>query len=431
MLTSHVAAAPPGFVTRSGTKFMLDGKPFYVGGTSTHYLGWGTRKEVDAVLEDARKMNFNVVRSILHSVIGAPDGSKPHIWNFASTSDSSNMGMHGVYVLYWNPTTNSWAWNDSTVNGLGRWDYVIYKAKSLGLKLNISLIDFWRWAGGTQQINAWYGTQYPNAANNNAQNYYDFYTDARMKQLYKDWVNHVLNRVNSITGVRYKDDPTIFAWDLMNEPEFAWDRLGYGRDWLMEMSAYVKSIDRNHLLSAGSESRMKPDGTRINGFDPEAVLSLPNIDFGTWHTYPAYHDELASPAAVVDLIKQHGQIAARQKKPVIIQEFGYSFKKPDRAAVYKSWTDAVYNNSNSAGWIVWRIEGRVVTPPTRNFPEAENDPLGDYPPDNGESFSFFNNDSATSRVLAQAAAKITARNKQQVLKKRATPSTNKTKGPKA
>lgn len=28
----------------------------------------------------------------------------------------------------------------------------------------------------------------------------------------------VLTRINSITRVAYKDDPTIFAWELINEP---------------------------------------------------------------------------------------------------------------------------------------------------------------------------------------------------------------------
>ena len=44
-----------------------------------------------------------------------------------------------------------------------------------------------------------------------------FYTDAKCKQAYKNYVKMLINRTNSITGVVYKNDPTIFAWDLMNE----------------------------------------------------------------------------------------------------------------------------------------------------------------------------------------------------------------------
>ncbi|MBA0620723.1 hypothetical protein Godav_006409, partial [Gossypium davidsonii] len=36
----------------------------------------------------------------------------------------------------------------------------------------------------------------------------------------------VLTRNNTITGVLYKDDPTIFAWELINEPHCPTDPSG-------------------------------------------------------------------------------------------------------------------------------------------------------------------------------------------------------------
>jgi endo-1,4-beta-mannosidase len=38
-----------------------------------------------------------------------------------------------------------------------------------------------------------------------------FYTDPRVKQAYMDYVRLLVNRRNTLTGVPYKDDPTIFS----------------------------------------------------------------------------------------------------------------------------------------------------------------------------------------------------------------------------
>lgn len=45
-----------------------------------------------------------------------------------------------------------------------------------------------------------------------------FYTDSRVKQAYRNYVYMLLNRVNTYTGVQYKNDATIFSFELMVRP---------------------------------------------------------------------------------------------------------------------------------------------------------------------------------------------------------------------
>jgi mannan endo-1,4-beta-mannosidase len=339
-------------------------------------------------LNDTSAMHFNVIRTIMHSVRGSLDGTtRPTLWNWASTGDTSNMGMNSVYILYWNTATNKMDYNDSTTTGLGRWDYVISKAGQLGLKLNISLLDFWQWGGGVQQIAANLKND-PNYSMSGASDrYIYFFSDLAAKQMYKDWVSHVLNRVNSITGVAYKNDPTIMGWDLMNEPEM---NSAYGQAWITEMAAYIKTIDTNHLLATGNEGF--DDGHAGSSVASE-VNNQPNIDFATWHSYPAYHG--ISTAQVVNLINSHCDTATAGGKPVIFQEFGYSFNNSNQATVYQSWVDALFDR-DCAGWTFWRLTS------------IENS--GSYPPDNGEGFDIHNDGSASANVFINAAIRSLARN---------------------
>ena len=48
----------------------------------------------------------------------------------------------------------------------------------------------------------------------------DFYTDWQCRQMYKDHIEHFVNRRNTYNGRLYKEDPTIFYWDLINEPRW-------------------------------------------------------------------------------------------------------------------------------------------------------------------------------------------------------------------
>lgn len=44
-----------------------------------------------------------------------------------------------------------------------------------------------------------------------------FYTDEGARELYKQHVQKIMQRKNTITGVAYKDDPIILGWALLNE----------------------------------------------------------------------------------------------------------------------------------------------------------------------------------------------------------------------
>ena len=39
-----------------------------------------------------------------------------------------------------------------------------------------------------------------------------FYTDPILRAHFKDWIDHIVTRTNTVTGQRYIDDPTILAW---------------------------------------------------------------------------------------------------------------------------------------------------------------------------------------------------------------------------
>jgi len=44
-----------------------------------------------------------------------------------------------------------------------------------------------------------------------------FYTNVDTRRLYREHVEKLATRRNTVTGVFYRDDPTIFGWELINE----------------------------------------------------------------------------------------------------------------------------------------------------------------------------------------------------------------------
>jgi mannan endo-1,4-beta-mannosidase len=341
LLFSFAVASAAEFVKTTGTSFTVDGKPFFGTGVNNHYLPFGTHTEVTEVLDDAVALGANVVRTFLQPVIGSPGydatmwrtGDHPTIWNWHSSADSSDLNVHGNYLLYWNDKTNQMGINDGP-NGMQKIDFLLAEAKKRHLRLIISLLDFWSYTGGIQQMRAWYGSRNKD---------YFFFTDPRTIHDYQHWVQYVVNRMNPQTGLRYRDDPTIMAWELANEANAKPDQLRLR--WTQEMAAYVKGQDPNHLVASGNAN------VDLTKFD----ISLPAIDFGTWHGYPKY---LGMNVDQFDhLIRQYCNAAVVYQKPVLLEEFGFARSNPNQAAAYAKWLNTL-TEPDCAGWLVWRLVSR-------------------------------------------------------------------------
>ncbi|MEJ2663984.1 MAG: cellulase family glycosylhydrolase [Spirochaetia bacterium] len=65
---------------------------------------------------------------------------------------------------------------------------------------------------------------------------------------FKNFINHVVNRVNTVTGATYKNDPHILGWEIINEPNM----VSGIKNWFIEIGGYVKSVDPNHMVGAAT-----------------------------------------------------------------------------------------------------------------------------------------------------------------------------------
>ncbi len=321
------------FIYASGTDLMHNGKIFRYVGTNNYYLmAYATtpdmRKHVDEVFEDAEKIGLKVIRTWAFN-----DGKRQ--WNALQMSPGS--------------------YKEDTFAGLDR---VIAKAKEKKMYLILTLVNNLNDYGGVKQYVDWSPTAVE-------KNHDDFFTDINTRQYYKDHVRVILTRKNTITGVEYKDDPTIMAWQLINEPQVENDPSGdILHGWVKEMSSYIKSIDKKHLVMIGEEGfytsvnkfDWKYNGSR--GQDFVRDHSLPDVDIASFHLWPNSSTYNLNPAQVVDWIKMHAEDAKKMGKPLVLDEFGeyrgYNGDTIERDRFYTLVFDTLkaYNVAGSNFWLL-------------------------------------------------------------------------------
>lgn len=330
------------FITTKDADFYVGGQPFRFAGTNAYYLPTYEKinpRFVDESLDAFQEAGITVIR-----MWGFYDGLPQY------SADITLQPQAGVY-------------NETDLRHL---DNVIAKAKRRGIRVILALLNYWKELGGVPQYNKWAGNPDGDMAY--------FIDDPNTQRWYKEYINMLLNRTNSITGIKYKDEPGIFSWEIIGEarlPDGDPKRL---RDWYQEMARYIKKIDPNHLVATGEEgfesniplkySAKQYSNTYVlnSNLGTSYLLntSIPEIDYGTAHWYPtlygfkdhSYEQILRAQRA---WLLDHITIAEEQGKPFLLGEYGYAgWGNPQQLMIYKElWKLA--EREQMDGSLLWQF----------------------------------------------------------------------------
>jgi CSLREA domain-containing protein len=279
-----------GFVTRDGNDLRLDGAPYRFSGVNIYNAnsdGW-CREAIDDATLDSSLDAINLSWSG-HGVIRA--------WFFQTLAPDGTSGAP------------DWS----------RFDRLLRMAAERGYKVIPTLADQWGECGArvaptyAYKTEAWYTGGYaapdPALAAAHGGSWLS----------YRDWVAQVV--------ARYKDDPTVAFWQLMNEAEvnpagaFGACPPGDGpRDTLIDfatdMSGLVKSIDHDHLLSLGT---IGGGQCGTSGPQYKDVHAIPDIDLCEYHDYTPNQ---SIPGDQWNGLGARIQQCAELGKPLVVGELG-------------------------------------------------------------------------------------------------------------
>lgn len=299
-----------GFIGTRGAAFVLDGQPFrFVGANVSVMYRDEDRARMPETMAEAARQGLRVVR----------------VWAHGEGGEDSNIKSVGGDRADWPRTHpfrfNPEEWNEDEFVHLDR---VIAEAARHNIRVQLTLVNWWRDTGGVTQYLKWAGIN--DAADDtkpygiNVERAMLFYTNETTRRLYREHVERIVARRNSVTGTLYRDDPTIMGYELMNEAQAVTGRWAERRAWVAEMSAYIKSLDPDHLVTPGTW------GYRTSWERREWLEEhrLPTIDYCDVHNYPRDdHDSFVdSPEALGQFIDNRAAASFSLKKPLMLGEFG-------------------------------------------------------------------------------------------------------------
>jgi mannan endo-1,4-beta-mannosidase len=322
------------FVRQRSGRFFVGNRPFrFVGANVAVMYRDDDRARMPETLRQAAQSGIKVVRVWAFGE-GGPNDVKP-------MADFADWPRNHSFRLA------PGQWNEDAFVHL---DKVIAEAAKNQIYVQLCLTNWWRDTGGVTQYLRWAGIN--DAADDsykfgiNNEKAILFYSNPETRRLYREHLENLATRRNTITGRLYRDDPAIFGWELMNEAQVITGRWAERRAWFAEMSAYLKSLDPNHLVAPGAWGYRSSSERR----EWLADHAIPTIDYCDVHNYPRDdHDSFVdSPAALKEFIENRAAASFSLGKPIVFGEFGMGVEGHNGASQVE-WYRALFEGSARAG----------------------------------------------------------------------------------
>jgi mannan endo-1,4-beta-mannosidase len=316
------AAASASFVYVDGTQLKIDGAPYPIAGVNFWYGAYlaapgetGDLDRLRAELDLLAEIGVNNLR-----ILGASEDGPMRDEITPAFQDRQG------------------AYNEQLLQGLDR---LLAEMAARDMKAVIYLNNFWEWSGGMGAYLYWTTGEYVDLSDASkpwpafALHNMNFYANAEANAMFRAYVKMILTRTNSVTGIAYKDDPTIMAWQLANEP-----RPGYKAApgeaelpafyaWIDETAGFIKALAPRQLVSSGNEGLI---GCADHPPCFRQAHKTNNIDYLTFHMWPknwGWLDETnmagtfeRTIANATAYIETHMEDAKALNKPIVLEEFG-------------------------------------------------------------------------------------------------------------
>jgi len=319
------------FVLGSRTRLTLGGFNFRYSGPNIEWLGieaygpddslgprYPSHLEVDDALDTAEMMGARVVRSqTLGDSVGCDLCLEPKA---------------GVF----NPEAFKVV------------DYAIKAAHERGLRLIITLIGDCANCemSGIGEYLAWKGQR----------DFKLFFTDPAIIAEFEEHIRALLNHKNVFTGIAYKDDPTILAWENCNVCGLfvaAGSSAGSTEPylpWIDTIGSFIKSIDKKHLYE---------DNSGFFLFDPKA-LDAKTTDMVTAEYYPHW-DALfgGGGKTTAETFSKHAALVTGKGKVYVANEYGWDVTNWPTREDFQKVLSALESDPRISGDGYWALQAHA------------------------------------------------------------------------